>query len=127
MMGSMNFGMASPYIETFGIARAAAAKVFSVIDNIPIINASKGNGDKPVRIEGNIKFENVHFQYPSRKEVKVLQGLNLIINAGETVALVGSSGCGKSTCLQLIQRFYDSSTGSVNTSNDAKQTKSKKH
>lgn len=71
MMGSMNFGMASPYIETFGIAKAAAAKVFSVIDNIPIINASKGNGEKPERIEGNIKFDNVHFHYPSRKTVKV--------------------------------------------------------
>lgn len=72
MMGSMNFGMASPYIETFGIAKAAAAKVYSVIDNIPIINASKGKGEKPERIEGNIKFDSVHFHYPSRKAVEVL-------------------------------------------------------
>lgn len=71
MMGSMNFGMASPYIETFGVGRAAAAKVFSVIDNIPIINTSKGNGEKPEKIEGNIRFQDVHFHYPSRKAVKV--------------------------------------------------------
>lgn len=75
-MGSMNFGMASPYIETFGIAKAAAAKVFSVIDNIPIINVSKGNGTKPDRIEGNIKFNNVNFHYPSRKAVKVPHNFN---------------------------------------------------
>lgn len=113
MMGSMNFGIASPYIETFGIARAAAAKVFYVIDNEPVINASKGNGEKPEKFRGDIEFKDVHFQYPSRKAVKILQGLNLTIKAGETVALVGSSGCGKSTCLQLIQRFYDPESGSV--------------
>lgn len=80
MMGSMNFGMASPYIETFGIGKAAAAKVFYVIDNIPIINSSKGNGKKPDRIEGNIKFDNVHFHYPSRKAVQVFHTVIIFIN-----------------------------------------------
>lgn len=44
---------------------------------------------------------------------QILRGFNLTINPGETVALVGSSGCGKSTCVQLIQRFYDPVSGSV--------------
>lgn len=71
MMGSMNFGMASPYMETFGIAQAAAAKIYSVIDNIPIINASKRNGEKTDKVEGNIIFQDVQFQYPSRATVQV--------------------------------------------------------
>ncbi|KAH0820874.1 hypothetical protein GEV33_001917 [Tenebrio molitor] len=68
---------------------------------------------KPKTMRGDISFKNVHFQYPSRPDVKILQGFNLDIKSGETVALVGSSGCGKSTCIQLIQRFYDATSGSV--------------
>lgn len=64
-------------------------------------------------MKGNIEFKDVKFSFPSRPNVPVLNGISLKINNGETVALVGSSGCGKSTCLQLIQRFYDPSSGSV--------------
>lgn len=76
MTGSMNFGMSSPYIEAFGMARGAAAKIFGVIDNQPVINASKGNGHKPSSIRGQISFKNVHFEYPSRPDVKVIEALN---------------------------------------------------
>lgn len=71
MTGSMNFGISSPYIEAFGVARAAASKIYQIIDNIPIINLSKGKGEKLDKIQGNITFKNVEFQYPSRKEVPV--------------------------------------------------------
>lgn len=71
MTGSMNFGMASPYIETFGISQAAAGKIFSVIDNIPIINKSKTSGEVPDKVEGNITFQDVQFHYPSRATVQV--------------------------------------------------------
>ena len=55
----------------------------------------------------------MNFCYPSRKEVQVLKGTSLKIKSGSTVAFVGSSGCGKSTCIQLIQRFYDPSSGEI--------------
>ncbi|NXR50078.1 MDR1 protein, partial [Hippolais icterina] len=64
-------------------------------------------------IKGNVEFKNVHFNYPSRPDVEILKGLNLKINSGQTVALVGGSGCGKSTTVQLIQRFYDPKEGMV--------------
>ncbi|CAH1099162.1 unnamed protein product [Psylliodes chrysocephalus] len=113
MTGSMNFGIASPYIEAFGISRAAATKIFSVINHKPTINLSKGNGVKPNSFKGNVQFRNVAFHYPSRADVPILQGLNINIKSGDTVALVGSSGCGKSTVIQLIQRLYDAISGEV--------------
>lgn len=113
MTGSMNFGISSPYIEAFGISKAAGSRIFQVIDNTPEINLSKGNGETIDNLKANIKLKNVHFHYPSRKDVPILQGLDIDIHAGETVALVGASGCGKSTVVQLIQRFYDPIQGEV--------------
>lgn len=55
----------------------------------------------------------MEFHYPTRPEVQVLQGLNLIVKPGQMVALVGQSGCGKSTCIQLLQRLYDPLSGTV--------------
>lgn len=58
-------------------------------------------------------YKDVIFKYPSRSEVKVLDGLNLKIPPGKTVALIGPSGCGKSTMIQLLERFYDPISGTV--------------
>ena len=55
----------------------------------------------------------VHFSYESRPDVPVLRGLNLLGKPTKRVALVGSSGCGKSTVMQLIERFYDPISGNV--------------
>lgn len=62
---------------------------------------------------GQVAYKDVVFKYPSRNEVKVLDGLNLMIPAGKTVALIGPSGCGKSTMVQLLERFYDPLSGTV--------------
>lgn len=71
MMGSMNFGIASPFIEAFGIAKAAGSKVFSVIDRKSSITSLSNEGDKPIVTKGSIEFKNVAFNYPSRPEVDV--------------------------------------------------------
>lgn len=63
--------------------------------------------------EGNIEFRDVSFFYPCRPDVLTLRGLSLSIEKGKTVAFVGSSGCGKSTSVQLLQRFYDPVKGQV--------------
>jgi ABC-type multidrug transport system fused ATPase/permease subunit len=112
-MGAMNVGQAAPYVESFATAKAAAATLFSVIDRRPSIDSSSDQGTKPKSLTGKVQFKNVKFNYPSRPDVPVLQGLNFEIEPGQTVALVGSSGCGKSTCIQLIQRFYDTIEGDV--------------
>lgn len=114
LIAGWNFGTGAPYFETFGTACGAAAKIFEILDTEPEINAYKCMGTKPkMSLRGDIVFKNVNFYYPSRPDVKILQGVNLNIKSGETVALVGSSGCGKSTCVQLIQRFYDANSGTV--------------
>ena len=62
---------------------------------------------------GLIGFSDVHFSYPTRSTVTVFRGLDLNVEQGQTVALVGKSGCGKSTTVQLLERFYDPSAGIV--------------
>uniref|UniRef100_A0AC11BAK3 Uncharacterized protein n=1 Tax=Ovis aries TaxID=9940 RepID=A0AC11BAK3_SHEEP len=113
LIGAFSIGQASPNIEAFANARGAAYEVFKIIDNKPSINSYSNAGHKPDNIKGNLEFRNVHFHYPSRNEVKILKGLNLKVGSGQTVALVGNSGCGKSTTVQLMQRLYDPTEGMV--------------
>ncbi|KAJ8942717.1 hypothetical protein NQ318_017016 [Aromia moschata] len=113
LVATWNFGMGAPFLEVFGAANGAAQKIFSVLDSQPKINKSKESGIRPGAFRSSITFDNVHFNYPSRSDVKILQGFSLKINYGQTVALVGSSGCGKSTCIQLLQRFYDPTSGNI--------------
>lgn len=65
------------------------------------------------KFNGNVKFENVHFSYPSRKEVEVLKGISFECKSGMTTALVGSSGAGKSTISVLLLKFYDVDEGKI--------------
>ncbi|KYO26786.1 ATP-binding cassette sub-family B member 5 isoform X1 [Alligator mississippiensis] len=106
-------GIASPHFETFAIARGAAFKIFKIIDENPSIDSFSSDGHKLSHIKGTLEFDNVRFSYPSRPDIQILKGLNLKIGAGQTVALVGSSGCGKSTTVQLLQRFYDPQGGVI--------------
>ncbi|XP_069585559.1 ATP-dependent translocase ABCB1 [Ranitomeya imitator] len=113
IIGAFAVGQTSPNIEAFSNARGAAYAVFNIIDNKPKIDSFSSAGFKPDKIKGDIQFRNVKFTYPSRPDIQVLKGLNLTVPSGQTVALVGSSGCGKSTTVQLIQRFYDPDEGTI--------------
>ncbi|XP_054420071.1 ATP-dependent translocase ABCB1 [Pteronotus mesoamericanus] len=113
LIGAFSIGQTTPSIEAFANARGAAYEVFKIIDHKPSIDSYSNDGHKPDNIKGNLEFKNVHFSYPSRKEVKILKGLNLQVQSGQTVALVGNSGCGKSTTVQLMQRLYDPIEGVV--------------
>ncbi|XP_074158313.1 bile salt export pump [Sminthopsis crassicaudata] len=113
LVGALNLGQASPCLEVFATGRAAAANIFETIDRKPIIDCLSEDGYKLDRLKGEIQFHNVTFHYPSRPDVKILDNLSMVIKSGETTAFVGSSGAGKSTAIQLIQRFYDPSEGMV--------------
>uniref|UniRef100_A0A8C9XC37 ABC-type xenobiotic transporter n=1 Tax=Sander lucioperca TaxID=283035 RepID=A0A8C9XC37_SANLU len=113
LIGVFILGQTSPNLQTFSSAQGAAYKVYNIIDHTPIIDSYSKAGFKPDFITGDIEFKNIHFSYPSRPDVKILNNLSLSVKSGQTIALVGSSGCGKSTTIQLLQRFYDPQEGSV--------------
>ncbi|KAK2176084.1 hypothetical protein NP493_686g01047 [Ridgeia piscesae] len=113
LIGAFSLGNATPNLQTFGAGRAAAHALWQIIDRKPAIDSSSDEGVQPASIDGNIHFEDVVFTYPSRPGIQVLNGLSLDVAVGQTVALVGASGCGKSTVIQLIQRFYDPLGGAI--------------
>ncbi|XP_055916390.1 multidrug resistance protein homolog 49 [Eupeodes corollae] len=113
IMGAQNLGLSSPHLEAFAVAKGAAKSIFKTIDRKTEIDPMGEEGLRPETVSGDIEFENLHFRYPSRQDVKVLNGLSVSIKTGQTVAFVGPSGCGKSTSLQLLQRMYDPESGVV--------------
>jgi len=72
-------------------------------------------------VTGEVKFENVSFSYPTRAEVPVLKDVTFTISSGQTLAIVGPSGGGKSTVTALIERFYDPTHGDVVRKTEYKQ------
>ncbi|XP_075037496.1 bile salt export pump-like [Mixophyes fleayi] len=113
LVAAMNLGQASPCLEAFASGRAAATLIYETIEKAPIIDSMSEEGHKLDHVKGIIEFHNVNFHYPSRPEVKILSDLSISINPGETTAFVGPSGSGKSSTIQLIQRFYDPTDGKV--------------
>jgi ABC-type multidrug transport system fused ATPase/permease subunit len=122
----------SQVIEAVG----ASGRIFQLLERVPLIphspdgknsnedkssETTSGSGEtsiilsslKPSSIRGAIELRHVSFCYPSRKDVPVLQDINLTIPENTTAAFVGSSGAGKSTVVNLIQRFYDVNAGSI--------------
>ncbi|XP_040520292.1 ATP-binding cassette sub-family B member 5 isoform X4 [Gallus gallus] len=113
LIGAFSLGQAAPNLESVANARGAAYEVYQIINKKRLIDSSSKEGYKPDKLKGEIEFRNIHFSYPSRPDITILKGLNLKVQTGKTIALVGASGCGKSTTVQLLQRFYDPDQGEV--------------
>jgi ATP-binding cassette subfamily B protein len=91
----------------------AASRLSELLRERPEIAAPAQPVALPVRPLGTLRFETVRFRYPTRPDVLALENLDLCVAPGETVAIVGASGAGKSTVFQLAQRFYDPEGGRV--------------
>uniref|UniRef100_A0A7E4UP36 ABC-type xenobiotic transporter n=1 Tax=Panagrellus redivivus TaxID=6233 RepID=A0A7E4UP36_PANRE len=113
LIGAMRMGMAVPQISVIVGAKMAAGELFSIIDRVPKLDSLSPAGQKIDNVKGKIEFSNVHFRYPSRPEVKVLNGVSWSVEPGQTIALVGHSGCGKSTSIGLLMRYYNPESGSI--------------
>eukprot|EP01048_Picozoa_sp_COSAG05_P011689 COSAG05_NODE_1119_length_5816_cov_7.262375_5_plen_258_part_00 len=91
-------------------------RVATLLDTIPSIEPHPEHPAselRPSKFEGRIEFKNVDFTYPSEKQKQVLKDLSVVIEPRTKVALVGKAGCGKSTSVTLLQRFYNVNTGSI--------------
>jgi ATP-binding cassette subfamily B (MDR/TAP) protein 1 len=104
----------SSFAPDISKAKSSAINVSRLIDRQPTIDSWSQKGKSIERLEyGHLEFKDVHFRYPTRAHVPVLRGLDIEVKPGQYVALVGSSGCGKSTAVSLIERFYDPLVGQV--------------
>jgi len=111
VIGMLALGRVARYLESFATAVSVAKHIFG------IIGRRRGSLDSEPKkwtlINGDITFENVTFSYAARPEVPVLGNLNLHIPAGKMTAIVGASGCGKSTIIGLLERFYEPTSGNI--------------
>ena len=113
IFGAQSAGTIFSFAPDMGKAKQAAKGLKTLFDRVPAIDSWSPDGERFNDVEGTIEFRDVHFRYPTRPEQPVLRGLNLTVKPGQYVALVGASGCGKSTTISLMERFYDPLSGGV--------------
>ena len=113
IFGSQSAGTIFSFAPDMGKAKHAAAEMKFLFDRKPEIDTWSPEGKDVPTMEGSIELRDVHFRYPTRPEQPVLRGLELTVQPGQYVALVGASGCGKSTTIAMLERFYDPLVGGV--------------
>ena len=113
MFGAFGAGSSAIFAQDANKAKIAAFDVFAVLDRESAVDATADSGGARELKGLDLVFDAVSFAYPARREALVLDGLCLRVPASSTCAFVGPSGSGKSTIIQLVQRFYEPSSGSV--------------
>ncbi|KAL9678380.1 hypothetical protein QQ045_016224 [Rhodiola kirilowii] len=117
LMGGLSLMSALPNVSFLSEAVIAAKRIKKMIEKVPTINSEEEEeeekGKTAATINGHIEFRNVDFHYPSRPDMPILQKFNLDVQAGQTVAIVGGSGSGKSTIISLLERFYNPVKGEI--------------
>jgi ATP-binding cassette subfamily B (MDR/TAP) protein 1 len=113
VFGSVQAGNVFTFVPDISESSSASNNILRLLDNVPEIDAESSDGKTVDKVKGRIEFKNTHFRYPTRPAVRVLRDFSLTIEPGTHVALVGASGCGKSTVIQLIERFYDPLHGEI--------------
>ena len=115
LMGIMGIGLTAPNIKVIQESCTACSDYFTLYEREPQMDYSQSI-EKPPReqITGRIEMKNIKFIYPSDPNERViLEGLNLTFEPGKKIALVGESGCGKSTTVNLIERLYEATDGEI--------------
>lgn len=112
-LGQCLEGLTSVYTGLMNAA-GASEKIFEYLDVKPeLLQTSPLLAYEPDKLQGAIEFRNVSFSYPTRPEAPVLQDVSFTVRPGEIVALVGPSGSGKSSCINLLERFYKPDRGEI--------------
>lgn len=97
--------------QTISRAQISAVRINGILNCLPVI--TDGSFDSDTKVKGKLELKNVSFAYPDSPNVNVLENLNLVINPGETIGILGSTGSGKSSLINLFPRFYDCTKGEV--------------
>jgi ATP-binding cassette, subfamily B (MDR/TAP), member 1 len=113
LFAGMSLGSVAALLPNLSEASVAATKIFRLLDRESPIDPSVSSGKILGAVKGSVDFGEAQFAYPTRPDVEVLRGMSLSISPGRTLALVGQSGCGKSTVVSLLERFYDIRAGSI--------------
>ena len=115
LIAIMSISNISPNVKIIQESALASSDYFTLYERKPKINLSESTLKPPKEsIKGKVEFQNISFIYPSDKNKrKILDGLNLTFEPGKKVALVGESGCGKSTTVNLIERLYEPTEGTI--------------
>ena len=110
--GTEMVGQTLAFTPNYDRAKKSAQRILHLINcnKTPEISSPE---ESKRELEGKVEFDNVYFSYPTRLDVPVFMGLTTKIDPDKTIALVGHSGCGKSTFLQLLQRFYEPISGNI--------------
>ncbi|CAN6448482.1 unnamed protein product [Victoria cruziana] len=112
-VGGLTLGTALSNMKYISEACSAGERIMEVINRTPEIDSDNMGGEVLEDVRGEIEFKNVEFAYPSRPGTIIFQDFSLTVPAGETLALVGGSGSGKSTVISLLERFYDPLGGDI--------------
>eukprot|EP00917_Polyrhabdina_sp_WS-2016_P007857 GHVP01017563.1.p1 GENE.GHVP01017563.1~~GHVP01017563.1.p1 ORF type:complete len:1087 (+),score=218.99 GHVP01017563.1:278-3538(+) len=112
MMAAMGVGQAAVFMTDAHKAKTSAKLVYKIIDTPSKMDVRDMSGST-APTEGNVLVDSIKFSYPTRPEKPIYNGLTLSAKKGQTVAFVGASGCGKSTVIQLLERFYDPNEGAI--------------
>lgn len=94
-------------------AVGATERILDILDTDGELHVKEEKQASQLKLQGAVAYRNVHFSYPTRKDIQVLKDVNFVIEPGKKIALVGASGSGKSTIVQLLLRFYDLDEGSI--------------
>ncbi|KAI3645403.1 hypothetical protein MP228_008331 [Amoeboaphelidium protococcarum] len=113
VIGAFAVAGSSGELQAIGFAAGAGITLFEPIDRNPVISTSSDSGKVLDKVVGRVDVQNVSFKYPTRPDSYAIKNMNLIIEPGTTVALVGQSGSGKSSLVGLIERFYDPVDGKI--------------
>ena len=94
-------------------AVGATERILEILDMDGELEVALEQNTSTLNLQGEVEYRNVHFSYPTRKDIQVLKNVNFVIEPGKKIALVGASGSGKSTIVQLLLRFYDLDEGTI--------------
>lgn len=111
----ISLGMLAPHLGAIREAQIAAYEMYELIDSVKQ-DGKEEEGNviiPPDKFKGRIEFKNVSFSYPSQPEIKVLKNFNMIFEPGQMYGICGKTGSGKSTIVQLIERFYKAESGII--------------